>query len=171
LRRGAERDVVPRWMASRPLNSSSASEPATEDRRERVIALEKDNVLPRSGRTALKILAVDDEPAIAACLSFIFRGPRYELTSARNGHEALAQLSAAGAPYDVVITDNQMPKLSGVELVRALRKRRFGGKIVVLSGHLTPENLDAFAEMKVDAILDKPFDNYELRNRLDLLVA
>jgi len=158
-------------MANRPVNSSSASDPNSEGRRERVIAFEKDNLLRRSGRTALKILAVDDEPAIAACLSFIFRGPRYELTSARNGREALAQLSAAAAPYDVVITDNQMPQLSGVELVRALRERRFGGKIIVLSGRLTPENLDAFAEMKVDAILDKPFDNYELRNRLDLLVA
>jgi CheY-like chemotaxis protein len=158
-------------MANRPINSSSASDPISEGRRERVIAVEKDNLLQRSGRTALKILAVDDEPAIAACLSFIFRGPRYELTSARNGREALARLSAAAAPYDVVITDNQMPQLSGVELVRALREQHFGGKIMVLSGPLTPENLDAFAEMKVDAILDKPFDNYELRNRLDLLVA
>jgi DNA-binding response OmpR family regulator len=119
----------------------------------------------------LKILAVDDEPSIAACLSFIFKRPRFELTSARNGNDALARLSAAATPYDVVITDNQMPQLSGVELVRALRERSFGGKIMVLSGHLTPENREAFTQMNVDAILDKPFDNYELRNRLELLVA
>lgn len=125
---------------------------------------------PSTG-TVLKILAVDDEPSIAACLSFIFRGPRFELTRARNGKDALARLSAAAAPYDVVITDNQMPQLSGVELVRALRERSFGGKIIVLSGHLTPENRDAFTQMNVDTILDKPFDNYELRNRLELLVA
>jgi CheY-like chemotaxis protein len=163
--------MAARGMANRPVNSSSASDQIPEGRRKRVIALEKDNLLGRSGRTALKILAVDDEPAIAACLSFIFRGPRYELTSARNGREALAQLSAAVAPYDVVITDNNMPQLSGVELVRALRERSFGGKIMVLAAHLTSENRDAFAQMKVDAILDKPFDHYELRNRLDLLVA
>ncbi len=120
---------------------------------------------------ALKILTVDDEPAIAACLSFIFRGPRYELTSARNGKDALARLSAAEEPYDVVITDNQMPQLSGLELVRALRERSFGGKIMVLSGHLTAENREAFRQMNVDAILEKPFDNYDLRSRLELLVA
>lgn len=120
---------------------------------------------------ALKILTVDDEPAIAACLSFIFPGPRYEVTSARNGKDALARLSAAAAPFDVVITDNQMPQLSGVELVRALRERHFGGKIMILSGHLTPENRDAFAQMKVDAILDKPFDSYYLRSQMELLVA
>jgi len=52
-----------------------------------------------------------------------------------------------------------------------LREQNFGGKIIVLSGQLTPESRDAFTRMKVDAILDKPFDNYELRNRLDLLTA
>ena len=136
-----------------------------------MIALAKDSRLTRSARRVLKILTVDDEPAIAACLSFIFKSPRYQLTSARNGREALARLSAAEEPYDIIITDNQMPQLSGVELVRELRERDFHGKIMVLSGALTSESRDAFTQMRVDAILDKPFDNYELRNRLDLLVA
>jgi DNA-binding response OmpR family regulator len=121
--------------------------------------------------TTLKILAVDDEPSIAACLSFIFQRPRYELTSARNGNDALAQLSAAAASYDVVITDNEMPHVSGVELVRALREQSFPGKIMVLSGHLTAETREVYTQMRVDAILDKPFDSYELRDRLELLVA
>jgi len=136
-----------------------------------MIAPAKDNRLSRSARRVLKILTVDDEPAIAACLSFIFKSPRYQLTSARNGREALARVSTAEEPYDIIITDNQMPQLSGVELVRELRERDFPGKIMVLSGQLTPESRDAFTEMKVDAILDKPFDNYELRNRLELLVT
>jgi YesN/AraC family two-component response regulator len=71
----------------------------------------------------------------------------------------------------VVITDNEMPCVSGVELVRELRERSFRGKIIVLSGYLTNETREAYAQMKVDAILNKPFDNYELRHRLDLLVA
>ena len=125
----------------------------------------------KSPKTALKILTVDDEPSIAACLSLIFERPRYELTSARNGNDALARVSAAHAPYDVVITDNEMPQVSGIQLVRELRERSFRGKIVVLSGDLTNETREAYAQMKVDAILDKPFDNYELRSRLDLLVA
>lgn len=73
----------------------------------------------------LKILAVDDEPAIGASLFFIFERPRYELTSARNGNDALARLSSDPSPYDVIITDNEMPHLSGVELVRELRQRSF----------------------------------------------
>lgn len=68
-------------------------------------------------------------------------------------------------------SDNEMPQLSGIELVRELRQQSFRGKIMVLSGDLTSETREAYAQMKVDAILDKPFDNYDLRNRLDLLVA
>jgi len=120
---------------------------------------------------ALKILAVDDEPSLAASLHFIFARPRYELTSARDANDALARLSADPAPYDVIITDNNMPHVSGVELVRELRERSFPGKIMVLSAHLTAEIREAYAQMNVDVILDKPFDIYELRKALDLLVA
>ena len=120
---------------------------------------------------ALKILAVDDEPSIAASLNFIFGRPRYELTSARDANDALARLSADPAPYDVIITDNNMPLVSGVELVRKLRERRFRGKIMVLSAHLTAEIREAYAQMNVDVILDKPFDIHKLRKTLDLLVA
>lgn len=130
-----------------------------------------DNLLAQIAGKALRILAVDDEPSIAFCLSFIFKRPRYELTRARDGNDALARLCAAPVPYDVVITDNEMPHVSGVELVRALRERSFRGKIMVLSGHLTAETREVYSQMKVDAILDKPFDNHELRDRLELLVG
>jgi DNA-binding response OmpR family regulator len=93
------------------------------------------------------------------------------LTSARNGNDALARLSSDPSPYDVIITDNEMPHLSGVELVRELRRRSFRGKIMVLSGNLTAEIRALYEQMKVDVILDKPFDVHELRHTLDLLVA
>jgi len=121
--------------------------------------------------TALKILAVDDEPSIGTSMHFIFERPRYEVTSACDANDALAQLSADPAPFDVIITDNNMPLVSGVELVRELRERSFRGKIMVLSAHLTTEIREAYAQMNVDVILDKPFDIHELRATLDLLVA
>ncbi len=101
---------------------------------------------------ALKILAVDDEPSVAACLHFIFERPRYELTSARDANDALVLLSTHPASYDVIITDNDMPHISGVELVRELRVRSFRGKIMVLSAHLTAEIREAYVRMKVDVI-------------------
>jgi DNA-binding response OmpR family regulator len=120
---------------------------------------------------ALKIMAVDDEPSIATSMHYIFARPRYELTSACDGNDALARLSTDPAPYDVIITDNNMPHLSGVELVRKLKERGFQGKIMVLSAHITLELREAYADMDVDVLLDKPFDIHELRQKLDLLVA
>ena len=119
----------------------------------------------------LKILAVDDAPSIATSMHYIFARPRYELTSACDGDDALAQLSADPAPFDVIITDERMPHLSGVELVRELKERGFRGKIMVLSAHLTAELREAYAQMNVDVLLDKPFDIHQLRETLDLLVA
>src|SRR2546425_5503351 len=119
----------------------------------------------------LKILAVDDEPSIATSMHYIFARPRYELTSACDGDDALARLSAESAPYDVIITDDKMPHLSGVELVRKLKERGFRGKIMVLSAHLTAELREAYAQMNVNVLLDKPFDIHQLRETLDLLVA
>jgi DNA-binding response OmpR family regulator len=117
----------------------------------------------------VKILAVDDEPSIAASMHFIFSQPRYEITSAEDGDVALEQVATDPNPYDVVITDNNMPHVTGVELVRELRKRNFGGKIMVLSAHLSSDLRHAYEEMDVDVMIDKPFDIHELRKALDTL--
>jgi DNA-binding response OmpR family regulator len=117
-------------------------------------------------QNALKILAVDDEPSITASMHFIFGAPAYEVTDAYDGNDALAQIEANGNGYDVVITDEKMPRLTGVELVRELRKRQFGGKIIVLSAHLSSEVREAYHDMNVHVMIDKPFNIHELRRAL-----
>jgi DNA-binding response OmpR family regulator len=62
-----------------------------------------------------------------------------------------------------------MPGLSGLELVRRLRVDGFAGKIVVLSAHLTDENRRAYCELKVDGLVEKPFDVRKLREVINTL--
>ena len=119
----------------------------------------------------VKILAVDDEPAIGQSMRFIFEKPRYELTNALDGETALAQVAKDPAPFDVVITDSSMPGVSGMDLVRQLRQRHFPGKIVVLSAHLTTDVRAAYEAMEVDAMIEKPFSVEALRAKLDQLAA
>ena len=119
----------------------------------------------------LKILAVDDEPSIAQSMRFIFSRPLYELSSALDGETALARMADDPQPFDVVITDSNMPGVSGVELVRMLRERHFPGKIVVLSAHLSTEVRAAYQKMEVDALIEKPFSVKALRAKLDQLAA
>jgi DNA-binding response OmpR family regulator len=121
--------------------------------------------------SALKILAVDDEPAIAQSMRFIFERPLFELASAEDGETALAKMEQDPDPFDVVITDNNLPGVSGVELVRELRERHFPGKIMVLSAHLSADLRAAYQELAVDAIVDKPFSVNALQAKVRQLAA
>ncbi len=119
----------------------------------------------------LKILTVDDEPSIAQSMRFIFERPLYELSSAQDGEAALARLTTDPNLFDVIITDNNMPGVSGIQLVRQLRERRFAGKIMVLSAHLSTDVRAAYEALEVDAMIDKPFSVKALRQTLDRVAA
>jgi CheY-like chemotaxis protein len=120
---------------------------------------------------ALKILAVDDNPSIRESMRFIFEEPRYRVTGAEDGDEALATLELNPQGYDVIIVDQKMPQLTGVELVRGIRERGIAGKIMVLSAHLSPEIREAYKRMDVQVLLDKPFGIEELRLAVNRLAA
>jgi DNA-binding response OmpR family regulator len=117
----------------------------------------------------VRILAVEDETAVAQLLALILCGPKSKVTTACNGEDALAKIDASPRPFDIVITDHCMPQMMGLGLVRELRARDFGGKIAVLSAHLTDENVQAYKALNVDLMLSKPFDVGELRRAIDIL--
>jgi DNA-binding response OmpR family regulator len=117
----------------------------------------------------LNILSVDDEFRVAHALAFALGHPARKLTLAFSADEALAKVTDHSEPFDVVIIDHKMPKVSGIELVQRLRATNFDGKIIVLSAHLTHENRRAYAELNVDTMLTKPFDVHELREVVDSL--
>ena len=109
----------------------------------------------------LHILAVDDEPIIGESIAHLLEAPHRKIVVAKDGEEALAKV--AKEKFDVVITDHRMPRSGGLELVRKLRRRKYAGSIVVLSAHLSPNNIGIYEELAVDEIVAKPFDFAELR--------
>jgi CheY-like chemotaxis protein len=113
----------------------------------------------------LRILGVDDEPIIGESIACLLEAPHREIVIAKDGQEALAM--AAKQKFDVVITDHRMPRAGGLELVRKLRGRKYTGKIVVLSGHLSPENIGIYEELSVDEVVSKPLDSAELRDLIE----
>ena len=116
-----------------------------------------------------RILTVDDEASVTLSLKFVFPGPRYEVLCVASGDAALANLEANSSPYDVIIVDQKMPNLTGVQLVEAIRERGIPGVIIVLSAHLSPEMRAAYEQLNVHAILPKPFDVEELRSTVGRL--
>ena len=117
----------------------------------------------------LRILTVEDEPAVTQLLALILGGPAAKVSNASDGWMAHMKIGAAAEPFDVIITDHNMRRVNGLELVRRLRMREFAGKIIILSAHLTKENILAYEELKVDMMLAKPFDVEELQLAMSLL--
>src|SRR5213080_3032103 len=117
----------------------------------------------------LQILVVEDEKAIAHMIAMVLGGPASKVARARSGWEALIKIGATARPFDVVITDHRMPRMTGLQLVRRLRTQNFGGKIFVLSAHLSEENIRDYEELCVDMMMTKPFDFDELQEAMAVL--
>src|SRR4051812_1949201 len=111
----------------------------------------------------LNILIVEDEPSIVSAIRFSLAASDRNLSSAANGAEALDRIEKQNPPFDLVLTDNNMPRLNGLELVRGLRARNFAGKIIVVSAHLSPEMQETYKTLRVDGMLPKPFNVDDLR--------
>ena len=100
---------------------------------------------------------------MAFSISFALKADGHKIEIATDGEQALSKLTAEPGAFDLLITDNNMPRMTGVELVRRLRETPFSGKILVLSAHLSAENRAAYGALRVDGMIPKPFDLHQLR--------
>src|SRR5436305_9578355 len=117
----------------------------------------------------MQILVVEDEKAVAHMIDMVLGGPTAKVATAKNGWEALIKVGATLHPFDVVITDHRMPRMTGLELVRHLRTKNFLGKILVLSAYLSDEDIRAYEQVGVDMMMSKPFDFEELQQAMAVL--
>lgn len=102
-----------------------------------------------------RILFVDDEPNLLAALSRSLR-KRFEFDTAPGGAEAL-QLIARNGPYAVVVADQTMPGMSGVELLEAVREATPDTVRVMLTGNADQKSaVDAVNRGAVFRFLNKP---------------
>ena len=120
--------------------------------------------------SALKILAVDDTRSVTLSMGFVFAKPQYEFSYVESGMDALAVLKADPGPYDVIIVDQEMPHLTGLEFVREIRKCGISTAVIVVAATLSSEVRRAYQKMDVHVMFPKPFDVCELRSAVDRIV-
>ncbi len=102
-----------------------------------------------------RILVVDDDPLVRQLITNSLAQAGYLVDAAADG--ALAWEALQVRSYDLLITDNQMPKVSGIELVKRLRGKSSALPVVMATG-LSPEReLERYPELAIRAILIKPF--------------
>ena len=119
----------------------------------------------------LNILAVDDEAGSRASLAAVLRLAGHHAVFAKDGDEALEIFEHSGELFDMIITDHQMCRVSGLDLVRELRKRKFAGDIVVLTAYAGTLEEEEYKKLEIAGIMEKPFDITEMREWLRCIVA
>ena len=107
-----------------------------------------------------RILIVDDEQGIRELLINEFVKLGYEVFSVINGEEAINKLQTEKA--DIVITDMNMPKVDGLELLKFIKEKAPETEVIIITGYATVENaLDAMRNGAYDFV-QKPFNIDEL---------
>ena len=115
-------------------------------------------------QTAIRILVVDDEPAIRRALRPPLMELGFQIAEASRGEEALQTLRTA--PYDVVLLDMNMPGIGGMETLQ--RIRAFAPRLPVLMLTVRDQEEDKVEalELGADDYITKPFSTRELVARI-----
>jgi two-component system response regulator PilR (NtrC family) len=117
---------------------------------------------------AQRILVVDDEQIIRESLSFVLRKEGYEVEEASNGREALEKQEAR--PFDVVITDIEMPEMRGVNLLERIAERTPETFVIIVTAFGSLETaITALRKGAYDYVL-KPVDFDEMLHRVRKLL-
>jgi DNA-binding response OmpR family regulator len=111
-----------------------------------------------------RVLVVDDDPDLRMLIDMHVARLGHEVVTACDGEQALALLLGAG--IDLLVVDNFMPKLTGVEVVMALRAQARSVRLpVIMVSALGPGEAD------VDVSLPKPFSLKVLAAHVERLLS
>lgn len=121
----------------------------------------------RDTRRKPRVLVVDDEPTVRKCVKLSLVSEGIDCDEAVNGESALSLLNEN--VYDLVLTDIEMPVLSGLELLKVIRNRMGLGnlKVLVFSGRSSPNEMARMMSAGADDYLVKPLSIVQLRSRVN----
>jgi DNA-binding response OmpR family regulator len=117
------------------------------------------------------ILIVDDEPNIVLSLEFLMRKGGYEVTTARDGEEALAAIDQQ-VP-DLVLLDVMMPRKDGYQVCQILREREDlkDLRIVMLTARGRDVEREKGLQLGADDYVTKPFSTQEVVSKVRQLLG
>jgi PAS domain S-box-containing protein len=113
------------------------------------------------------VLYIDDDEVMVTLADALLCGWGYRVTGLRRAGDALAALRADPRKFDLVVTDFNMPEMSGLELLRELRAVNPGLPVILSSGYLADELRDEATRAGVSALLRKE----NIQDELAMLVA
>ncbi|HHD56588.1 MAG TPA: response regulator, partial [Desulfobulbaceae bacterium] len=114
------------------------------------------NPAAKPGGNKASILFADDEQAIRELVQTYLEKYGYQLTTCKNGEEAWKNFAAEPAKWDLVVTDQNMPRMTGTELIQKIRKIRPDIPIILATGYSENISAQEFVKLNISAMLQKP---------------
>ncbi|HTX38215.1 MAG TPA: response regulator [Bryobacteraceae bacterium] len=119
------------------------------------------------------VLIVEDSENSAAMLEIALLGiPGIAVLMASSALEALRILDDRESPIRAIVTDLNMPRMDGFELIRRVRDdaRLRGTPIIVVSADTDPATPQRVADLGVSAFFPKPYSPYQVRRKLEQIL-
>ncbi len=115
------------------------------------------------------ILLVDDEDNIRDAIQTILARKGFYVDNAADGKQALELFKANPGKYDLIVTDQSMPKMSGVQLTQAIRHTQSNIPIILSTGQLGIDDEKEFKNVGITAFIQKPWTAEELIEKIQEL--
>lgn len=103
----------------------------------------------------LNILIVDDEELIRKTLKFDLKKSGYKVTTASCGEEALETLKKT--EFDIIITDLMMDKVSGIDVLQAVREKNPDTMVIIFTGYASIETAIEAVRLGASDYILKPY--------------
>lgn len=115
----------------------------------------------------VNILIVDDDESIVNFMFELLSLNNYQVTRETSSNKALKIFSDAPHEFDLLITDQSMPQLSGTELVKLIHEIRYDLPVILMTGY--GESKFSSESENIHSILSKPFETEELLKKINLI--
>ncbi len=116
-----------------------------------------------------KILVVDDEDALRTVLSAELSGEGYDVGTAADGVEAVAMLQKAR--YQLVLLDIKMPNMNGFEVLKVIKDKHPGTKVIMLTGFADLKNAIESKKLGAEDFVSKPYDLVDLLTTIERVMG
>ena len=103
----------------------------------------------------MRVLLADDDSSVRSFLEIVLRRQGCQVTLAEDGSVAIERLEK-GEPFELILTDYAMPNATGLDVLRAARKRAPKATAVLMSASLVDKEMRDSVERLADEILVKP---------------
>lgn len=112
-----------------------------------------------------KILVVDDEDALRTVLSAELSSEGYDVGTAADGVEAVGLLQKNR--YHLVLLDIKMPNMNGFEVLKVIKEKYPGTKVIMLTGFADLKNAIESKKLGAEDFVSKPYDLVDLLTTID----